>query len=98
MIYSEGCWIGPHLDRPDKRLTQIVYLQHPQDRLVGGDLLILGSDKMDDVVRSVPPRPNMSVVLLPSSQSWHAVSMLESASNAPRRCVLVHFSEVNDER
>lgn len=95
VVYSAGCWIGPHLDRPDKRLTQILYLQAAQDHLVGGDLLILGSGDIQDVVERVPPTPNSSVVLLPSIRSWHAVSMLHTGSTAKRRCVLVHFAEVS---
>lgn len=95
VVYSDGCWIDPHLDKDDKLLTQVLYFQHPSEEIDGGDFLVLNSKNIDDVVERIPPLPNSSVALIPSKRSWHAVSRVEATSNGPRRCVLIHFEKTD---
>ncbi|MBD2779637.1 2OG-Fe(II) oxygenase [Xenorhabdus sp. 42] len=88
-IYHENCWLAPHCDRPDKILTQTLYF--PTGNIEGGELLILGSSDPDDIKEAVAPSPNRSVILLPSSRSWHSVRKVVPGSQHARRALLLHY-------
>ena len=90
--YEAGCWIDPHTDRPDKRLTQIIYLNPEWNPDWGGNLLILRSRDARDVATTVAPRLGTSVLLRPSGSSWHAVQPVVEHVRATRRFVLLHFA------
>lgn len=90
--YEAGCWIDPHTDRPDKRLTQIIYLNPEWDPHWGGNLLILRSRDVSDIAATVPPRLGTSVLIKPSKSSWHAVQPVVGRVRAQRRSVLLHFA------
>ncbi|MFI6284811.1 2OG-Fe(II) oxygenase [Streptomyces sp. NPDC051018] len=71
--YGRSCWLDPHVDKPEKLVTHVLYFNEswPEDR--GGDLLLLGSSSVDDVVRRVVPAANTGVLLVRGDKSWHAV-------------------------
>lgn len=73
-----SCALPPHTDDEPKILTQTLYFNADWDETWGGELLMLGSDDMDDVVGSIPPKPANSVVHVRSSASWHAVPALKN--------------------
>lgn len=71
--YPPDCWLDPHVDKENKLVTHVLYFNEPWPVTWGGNLLILGSDATDDVVRRVPPLHNTSVLLVRGENSWHAV-------------------------
>lgn len=71
--YHAGDWLAPHVDKPDKIVTQIFYLTESWTPDDGGRLLILRSPSEQDVHHALPPRLGSSAVLVRSSASWHAV-------------------------
>lgn len=71
--YGPGCWLSPHVDKPDKILTHLFYFNPGWQRDWGGCLRILRSSEIDDVVDEVVPLAGESVVLVRSDASWHAV-------------------------
>lgn len=72
--YGRGCWLDPHVDKPEKLVTHVLYLTPHWPAGQGGDLLLLGSPSEDDVVHRVPPLGGSGVVLVRSERSWHAVA------------------------
>jgi len=90
--YAAGCWMDPHTDRPDKKLTQIIYLNPDWDPEWGGNLLILRSASSTDIAATVPPVLGTSVLLRPSRSSWHAVAPVVDHVDAQRHSVLLHYS------
>jgi SM-20-related protein len=75
--YAHNCWLAPHVDKPAKLVTHVLYFNDdwPQDR--GGDLLLLGSAGQDDVRRRVAPVANSGVLLVRGDRSWHAVERVQ---------------------
>jgi SM-20-related protein len=92
--YEAGCWIDPHTDRPDKRLTQVIYLNPGWNPDWGGNLLVLRSREVSDVATTVVPRLGTSVLIRPSASSWHAVQPVAGTAAVQRRSVLVHWTPV----
>lgn len=92
--YEAGCWIDPHTDRPDKRLTQVIYLNPRWNPAWGGNLLVLRSREVSDVVTTVAPRLGTSVLIRPSVSSWHAVQPVADQATVQRRSVLLHWTPV----
>ncbi|GGM48723.1 hypothetical protein GCM10012275_19590 [Longimycelium tulufanense] len=77
--YGAGCWLDPHVDKPEKLVTHIIYFNEdwlPED---GGHLVLLGSADASDVVRRVTPACNTGVILPRAGNSWHAVERAEGA-------------------
>ncbi|MFM9449319.1 2OG-Fe(II) oxygenase [Streptomyces acidiscabies] len=71
--YPPDCWLDPHVDKPGKLVTHVFYFNEPWSESWGGNLLLLGSRDVHDVVRRVAPLHNSSVVLVRGETSWHAV-------------------------
>ncbi len=89
--YSAGCWLSPHTDRPDKRLTHILYFNRRWDADWGGMLRILRSPEPHDIDREVAPLLDSSVLLVRSEASWHSVAQVRDGVSQVRRSLLVHF-------
>jgi SM-20-related protein len=70
--HSEGCYLDPHPDKPEKVVSHLLYFNEGWTRAMGGALLLLGSARPDDVIEDVVPRANVSVVIVRSERSWHA--------------------------
>lgn len=90
-VYSAGCALKPHTDRPMRFLTQVTYLSERWEPTWGGALRVLRSDRIDDVAAEVLPVPNRSVVFVRSPASWHAV-MPVSQGSQERRSLLLHLT------
>lgn len=71
--YQAGDWLAPHVDKPEKIVTQIFYLTDRWDHADGGRLLILDTADPASVVHALPPLLGSSAILVRSSSSWHAV-------------------------
>jgi len=90
--YGPDCWLSPHVDKPDKVVTIIYYLNPQWPAGNGGNLLILASSRPDDVVQRVRPVHGTGVILVRSDQSWHAVERVrDSEAAAVRRSVQIIF-------
>src|ERR1700722_7994191 len=83
--YEQGCWIEPHTDRLDKRLTQTIYFTPGWQSSWGGNLVILRSADIGDTAATVSPGLGNSVILVPSEASWHAVQPVSGGAHAHRR-------------
>jgi hypothetical protein len=92
---DETCWLPPHTDDEPKLVTQTMYFNDPWESAWGGELLILGSKDIDDVVATVPPTTRDSVVHLRGDDAWHAVRPLDDsavvAHSIERRSLIVAF-------
>ena len=90
--YPPGGWMLPHTDQPRRVVTQIIYLNPEWEASWGGHLQILGSERADDVVESVSPKRNRSVLFVRSDTSYHAVTPVDEACGKTRRTLLVQFT------
>jgi SM-20-related protein len=92
-LYEAGCFIDPHTDRSDKKVTLICYLESNWQADFGGQLNILGSCSPHDVVSSILPLLDTAAAIVPSEHSWHSVTPVsKKISNKNRRSILIHFS------
>jgi Rps23 Pro-64 3,4-dihydroxylase Tpa1-like proline 4-hydroxylase len=89
--YAGGDWLAPHLDKPDKVVTQIFYLSTDWKPAHGGRLLVFdGTEAPREVAFAYPPIAGSSAILVRSATSWHAVEA-PSAQSPPRRSVTATF-------
>jgi hypothetical protein len=79
-IYRNGGedWLPPHIDNWPKVVTQTIYFHERWGADWGGELLILRSEDMSDVVATIPPTVAHSVVHLRTEEAWHAVPPLRN--------------------
>lgn len=79
-IYRNGPeeWLPAHIDNWPKVLTQTIYFHDEWGADWGGELLILRSADMSDVVATIPPTIDRSVVHLRTEEAWHAVPPLRN--------------------
>jgi hypothetical protein len=88
--YQAGNWLAPHLDKPEKLITQIFYLTPEWCEGDGGRLLILRDRSAETPERALAPSLGSSAILLRSERSWHAVEA-PRAGSPPRRSLTVTF-------
>jgi hypothetical protein len=74
--FAEGSFFQPHVDKPHKIVTFLMYLTKNWTEEHGGCLNILGSADPCDVRRVIAPRANTAVVLKREAQAWHSVSRI----------------------
>lgn len=73
--YVDGDYLSPHLDKPEKIVTQVFYFSSVDwNQTDGGCLEILTDHRPSSVVRKIEPRLGRIVTLVRSNNSWHAVS------------------------
>jgi len=89
--YGHNDWIEPHVDRPDKTVTHLYYLSKEWKQEWSGALRILRSSDIDDCAREVLPLAGVSVIMMRTDLSWHAVPAVRSTSGQYRNVFLVHF-------
>ncbi|WP_329571325.1 2OG-Fe(II) oxygenase [Kitasatospora sp. NBC_01266] len=89
--YTQGCWIEPHTDRPDKVVTQLFYFNEPWREEWQGEFRVLRGPDLDDCARKVLPRLGTSVVMRRSDRSWHGVPPIVEGTGQDRLSLLVHF-------
>lgn len=77
-IYRNGSqeWLPPHTDNLPKVVTQTIYFHDDWNEDWGGELLLLGSDDINDVQARVMPTRSNSVVHVRTDEAWHAVPPL----------------------
>lgn len=90
--YARDCWIEPHVDRPDKVVTQLFYLNIGWQEDWAGALRILRGSNMDDYERQVFPHAGSSVVMVRTDVAWHGVPPVCSDDGQDRKTLLVHFA------
>jgi Rps23 Pro-64 3,4-dihydroxylase Tpa1-like proline 4-hydroxylase len=91
--YTSGDHLSPHLDKPQKVVTQIFYFSSTDwGEHDGGCLEILADERPNSVVRRIEPRLGRLVTLVRSDGSWHAVS-LHKRGTEPRLCLQVVFTD-----
>ncbi len=88
--YGPGDFLGAHLDKSEKLVTQIIYLCAGETAANGGRLLLLRSADKNDVFDSVVPRMGGTAILVRSHISWHAVEPLGEGSGRRRSITLTY--------
>lgn len=89
--YGRSAWLGPHIDLEDKLVTHVFYFNEAWNEGDGGCLTILRSSELSEAVMTVPPLIGNSVVLVRSTNSWHAVSRVRDDCRISRRSMTVTF-------
>jgi Rps23 Pro-64 3,4-dihydroxylase Tpa1-like proline 4-hydroxylase len=86
-IYRNGVddWLPAHIDNWPKVLTQTIYFHEEWGADWGGELLILRSADLSDVVATIPPTVTSSVIHLRTEDAWHAVPPLRNGGLAHDR-------------
>jgi hypothetical protein len=72
--FDEGASFKPHVDKPHKVVTHLMYLTDNWTREMGGCFRLLSSENPEDVYAEIPPVPNNSIVLRRTDNAWHSVS------------------------
>ncbi|MFH9657075.1 2OG-Fe(II) oxygenase [Streptomyces sp. NPDC017248] len=94
--YAENCWIEPHVDRPDKVVTHLFYLNPAWRPEWSGSLRVLRSADIDDWSDEVFPLAGNSVLMVRTDRAWHAVPPVTGAGSQDRKTLLVHFARPHD--
>lgn len=89
--FGEGSFFQPHVDKPHKIVTHLMYLSEQWTPEMGGCLQLLGSGDPGDVRVEVPPLKNTGVVLRRTDWAWHAVSKMPRGREGTRRVLQVWF-------
>jgi Rps23 Pro-64 3,4-dihydroxylase Tpa1-like proline 4-hydroxylase len=89
--YEPGDWLSPHVDKPEKLVTQLLYLTEGWRPEHGGYLRVLRDAAPGSVDRLLAPALGSSTVLVQSGSSWHAVDSPRPGSPA-RRSLTITFS------
>jgi len=89
--YGRSAWLGPHVDLADKLVTHVFYFNESWNESDGGCLTILRGGDMDQAAKVILPLAGNSVVLVRSTNSWHAVSRVRDNCRSSRRSLAVTF-------
>ncbi len=89
--FGEGAKFKPHVDKPHKIVTHLLYLTHDWSADMGGCFQVLGSSDPADVRTEVPPVPNNSIVLRRTDDAWHAVSSIPRGTGRSRKLLQTWF-------
>jgi Rps23 Pro-64 3,4-dihydroxylase Tpa1-like proline 4-hydroxylase len=89
--YDPGCYLGPHLDLPEKLVVHVFYFNKTWSYDHGGCLAVLNSRNPDDVVARVLPVVGNSATFVRSNYSWHEVQRVTPQVKESRRAVVVTF-------
>ena len=88
--YRAGHDLAPHLDKPEKIVTQIFYLTKDWKEGDGGRLLVLKNGNTSAQACALAPRLGSSAILVRSTSSWHAVEA-PTKTSLPRRSLTATF-------
>ncbi|MEU7723855.1 2OG-Fe(II) oxygenase [Streptomyces sp. NPDC040724] len=77
--YRDGDWLAPHVDKPEKLVTQLFYFSESWHPEAGGHLLVLDGGDSDRPVERLRPTTGASALLVRSETSWHAVELSRGA-------------------
>ncbi|MFI2207379.1 2OG-Fe(II) oxygenase [Streptomyces sp. NPDC020192] len=87
--YDQDDWIEPHVDRPDKLVTHLFYLNERWQPEWSGALRLLRGPDIDDCAVEVFPRMGTSVLMARTQDAWHAVPPITGEHS--RKLFLAHF-------
>ena len=90
--YGPGDWLGPHLDHPDKLVTQVFYLSPDWKTSDGGRLMILDGDSTSELVSYAPAVFGSSFIFIRSDRSWHAVEPIAKSGGLRRSMTLTYWT------
>jgi SM-20-related protein len=89
--YKPGSFFQPHVDKPHKIVTHLMYLTAGWAAEMGGCFRILSSGSPDDVFEEVPPDVGRSILLKRTDNAWHSVSAIPRSCAQPRLVLQVWF-------
>lgn len=89
--FNEGAEFPPHVDKPHKIVTHLLYLTENWSKDLGGCFQVLNSDDQSDVYTEIPPVPNNSIVLRRTDNAWHSVSGIPRGANRSRKLLQIWF-------
>lgn len=89
--FNEGAEFQPHVDKPHKIVTHLLYLTDDWSKDMGGCFQVLGSNDPADVHTEIPPVPNNSIVLRRTDNAWHAVSGIPRGIDRSRKLLQIWF-------
>lgn len=89
--YSNGCWLSPHTDKPEKIISQLFYFNDHWEKSWGGGFRILNSDKNEDISAEIFPSTGQSIILPRCSNSWHSVAKLTCPPEVRRKLLQIIF-------
>lgn len=85
--FKQGDWVEPHVDHPDKVLTQLFYFNARWDEKWGGMLLLHANKTINEVFAYFPPNLSSSVALKRTDNAWHSVTPLTANCESDRLTV-----------
>lgn len=88
--YSKEDFLSPHVDKPEKYLTQLFYFSEDWPPEYGGSLNVLADSDEASVAASIVPQYRNTAVIKTTEVSWHSVSPV-SAEGAERYCLQYIF-------
>lgn len=94
--FGGGSFFQPHVDKPHKMVTHLMYLNEQWTPEMGGCLQLLASGDPADVRVEVPPIRNTGVVLRRTDWAWHAVTKVPQDFGGARRVLQVWFWAVKE--
>ncbi|MGK5627798.1 2OG-Fe(II) oxygenase [Streptomyces sp. URMC 123] len=89
--FDEGAFFQPHVDKPHKIVTHLMYLTENWTEDLGGCFRVLGSNDPQDVHTEIPPLPNNAIVLRRTDNAWHSVSAIPRGQQRSRKLLQVWF-------
>jgi Rps23 Pro-64 3,4-dihydroxylase Tpa1-like proline 4-hydroxylase len=89
--YGYGDWVSPHIDNPDKLVTQIFYFNPVWSAEWGGYFNLLGSEEAQDIIHSIAPLSTHSVLISRTNSSWHMVTPVTNKSDFFRLSMQLEF-------
>jgi hypothetical protein len=91
--YDRSFWLAPHTDKYPKLVTQLIYFSGEWRPSWGGALQIFRGvgDSGYELEREVTPRTGVSVLIVRSKRSWHAVAPVLSEAPTARRSLQITF-------
>jgi hypothetical protein len=89
--YGEGSFFQPHVDKPHKIVTHLMYLTDSWTPEMGGCFRILASERADDVYAEVSPDSGRSILLRRTDNAWHSVDLIPRGSTRERHVLQAWF-------
>lgn len=89
--YMQGAYFQPHVDKPHKMVTHLMYLTENWSPGMGGCFRILSSERAEDIHTEIPPDCGRSVLLKRTDNAWHSVELIPRGSEQERHVLQVWF-------
>lgn len=89
--YKAGSFFQPHVDKPHKIVTHLIYLTAGWTSEMGGCFRVLSSGAPEDVFTEIPPTAGRSILLRRADNAWHSVSPIPRATAHDRLTLQVWF-------